>query len=95
MKALPVAPPVAPSGRVASLLTFYRDVLDRLALYRLTERDPEVMECVERVHDDLLGRCALLTRKMRAAGLLDGGAKIVGLHPVDNRVNNRPSSRSL
>lgn len=94
MKSLPVAPPAAPAGRVASLLTFYRDVLDRLALYGLTERDPEVMECVERVHDDLLGRCALLTRKMRSAGLLDHTTKIAGLHLVDNRGDNHKTPGS-
>lgn len=89
MKSVPGAPPAAPAGRALSLLHFYRDVVDRLALFRLTERDPELVECVRRVEDDLLGRCALLARKMRAAGLLDHRAKVAGLHLVDNHADNR------
>lgn len=94
MKTLPVAPPVARGPGVA-VLQFLRDSLDRLALWRLTERDPAVAELLAEVADDLVSRSALLARKMRRLGLLDGSEKITGLRSVDNRDNNRqqPESR--
>ena len=87
MKAVPVAP-VSASASGASLLLFYRDALDKLAVWRLTERDPAMQDAMREVADDLLGRCALLTRKMRAAGLFDQCEKITGLRLVDNPVDN-------
>lgn len=94
MKASPVAPAPAPSGSAASLLDFYRDALDKLALWRLTERDPGMQDAMREVADDLLSRCAVLVRKMRAAGLLDEPEKMPGLRLVDNRGDNRPEPGS-
>lgn len=95
MKLAAVAPAPEALRSAASLLTFYRDVLDKLAVWRLTERDPVMQDAMREIADDLLGRCALLTRKMRAAGLLDQCEKITGLHLVDNPANNHetPGSR--
>ena len=87
MKAEPVAPAPA-SAPGASLLLFYRDALDKLAVWRLTERDPAMQDAMRDIADDLLGRCALLTRKMRAAGLLDEGEKMQGLRLVENSRDN-------
>ena len=93
MKPVAVAPvPASASG--ASLLHFYRDCLDKLALWRLTERDPAMQDAMRDVSDDLLSRCALLTRKMRAAGLLDEGEKMQGLRLVENAGDNRPAPGS-
>lgn len=94
MKTVPVAP-VPASAPGASLLHFYRDALDKLALWRLTERDPAMQDAMREVADDLLSRCAVLTRKMRAAGLLDQCEKMAGLRLVENAGDNRakPGSR--
>lgn len=92
----PVAVASAPaSASGASLLLFYRDALDKLAVWRLTERDPAMQDAMREVADDLLGRCALLTRKMRAAGLLADDEKMPGLRLVENHGDNRatPGSR--
>lgn len=85
----PVAVASAPaSAPGASLLHFYRDALDKLALWRLTERDPAMQDAMREVADDLLSHCALLMRKMRAAGLLDEAEKIHELRLVENRGDN-------
>jgi hypothetical protein len=89
MKRVPVASVPVASAPGASLLCFYRDALDKLALWRLTECDPAMQDAMREVADDLLSRCAVLTRKMRASGLLDGGEKMQGLRLVDNRGDNR------
>lgn len=94
MKPASVAPAPETLRSAASLLTFYRDCLDKLALWRLTECDPVMQDGIREVSEDLLGRCALLTRKMRAAGLLDQCEKITGLRLVDNPANNHETSRS-
>jgi hypothetical protein len=90
MKAAPVAPSVS-TGPMASLLDFYRDAVDRLTLLRLTERDPLVLECVERSHGEMLSSAAWVMRRMRESGRLENH----GLRAVDNPANNRavPGSR--
>lgn len=89
MKSVAVAPPpVAAPG--VSLLHFYRDVLDRLALWRLTERDEALLEAMGRVADDLTASCASITRQLRRAGLLCEPAKIVRL-PSSNNPGNNPA----
>lgn len=92
MKLAAAAPVPEALRSAASLLTMYRDFLDRLAVMRLTERDPVMQDGIRNVTDDLLGRCAVLTRKMRAAGLLDRCEKMTGLRLVDNPDNN-PQNR--
>ena len=93
MKAEPVAS-VPASAPGASLLLFYRDALDKLAVWRLTERDPAMQDAMREIADDLLGRCALLTRKMRASGLLESCEKMPGLRLVDNRADNHQTPGS-
>ena len=85
MKAEPVAPAAAPPGSVASLLDFYRDALDRLALLRLTERDPVMLECIGRAYGEMLTGGASVVRRMRESGRL----KNHGLRAVDNPVDNQ------
>jgi hypothetical protein len=84
MKPLPVAP--APDG-VPTLLLFLRDVLDRLTVWRLTERDEAVLQVVEGVQSDLLARCARLGKISHPEG-----CKIIPLPRINNRGNN-PSAR--
>lgn len=82
---------VAPShvaARGVSLLHFYRDVLDRLALWRLTERDEALLEAMVKVADDLTASCASITRQLRRTGLLSEPAKIVRLPSFNNPGNN-------
>lgn len=88
MKTVAVAPPRAAVPGV-SLLHFYRDVLDRLALWRLTERDEALLEAMNKAADDLTASCASITRQLRRAGLLSEPAKIVRLPTLDNPGNNR------
>ena len=90
MKAAPVAPSLA-VGPMASLLHFYRDAVDRLALLRLTERDAVMLECIERSYGDLLASGALVVRRMRESGRLENH----GLRAVDNHADNQatPGSR--
>lgn len=85
MKPLPVAPTPAHAAPVAPLLHVCRDAVDRLALLRLTERDPLVLECIERATGDLLECGASVVRRMREAGRLENH----GLRVVDNRGNNQ------
>lgn len=95
MKPVQSAPTPAASVPGASLLLFYRDALDKLALWRLTERDPALLDAMGEVADDLVSRCAVLTRRMRASGLLGESEKMPGLRLVDNRADNheKPGSR--
>ncbi|MEO6967509.1 MAG: hypothetical protein ABI132_03495 [Rhodanobacteraceae bacterium] len=88
MKTSLVAPPRA-AVPGAALLHFYRDVLDKLALWRLTERDEAVLQAVSQVADDLLSSCAKLTRQLQRAGALPATAKIVRLPSSNNSGNNR------
>lgn len=90
MQTVPVAPAPAPSGSVASLLHFYREALDRLALLRLTERDPVMLDCIERSYGEMLACGASVVRRMRESGRLENH----GLHAVVNRVDNRVSKES-
>lgn len=85
MKAVPDAPAPAPSGSAASLLDFYRDAMDRLALLRLTERDPLMLECIERSYGDMLACGASVVRRMRESGRLENH----GLRAVVNHGDNR------
>lgn len=85
MKAVSVAPAPASTGSAASLLDFYRDAMDRLALLRLTERDPLMLECIERAYGEMLGCGAWAVRRMRESGRLENH----GLRAVDNRDDNR------
>lgn len=94
MKLAAVAPAPEALRSAASLLTFYRDCLDKLALWRLTECDPDMEDAMRGISDDLLSRCALLVRKMRKAGLLDECEKMTGLRLVDNPAHNPATSRS-
>jgi hypothetical protein len=91
MKAVPVAPAPVPPGSAASLLHFFRDAMDRLTLLRLTERDPAMLECIERAHDEILAGGASVLRRMRESGKLENH----GLRAVDNRADNpsTPGSR--
>jgi hypothetical protein len=91
MNAVPVAPAPAPSGSAASLLHFYRDAMDRLALLRLTERDPVMLDCIERSYGEMLACGASVVRRMRESGRLENH----GLRAVDNPADNRskPGSR--
>lgn len=90
MKASPVAPAPANRGAVASLLDFYREALDRLALFRLTERDQVMLECIERSYGEMLAGGASVVRRMRESGRLQNH----GLRAVDNRADNRVSQES-
>lgn len=92
MKRVPVAPAPASVGRAASLLEFYRQAMERLALLRLTERDPDLLDCIERAYGELLASGAVVARKMRDAGLLERSERIAGLHRVDNHGDNRPQA---
>lgn len=87
MKALPVAPAPASRGAAASLLDFYREALDRLALLRLTERDPVMLECIERSYGEMLAGGASVVRRMRESCRLQNHR----LRAVDNRVDNHES----
>lgn len=87
MKSVAVAPSHAAAPGL-SLLHFYRDVLDRLALWRLTERDEALLEAMSKVADDLTASCASITRQLRRAGLLSPPAKIVRLPSFNNPGNN-------
>lgn len=84
MKPLPVAPAPASLGAAASLLNFYREAMDRLALLRLTERDPLMLECIERSYGEMLASGASVVRRMRESGRLENH----GLRAVDNPANN-------
>ena len=89
MKAAPVAPSTA-LAPMASLLDFYRDAMDRLALLRLTERDPLLLECIERSYGEMLACGASVVRRMRESGRLENH----GLRAVDNPADNRPTPGS-
>ena len=91
MKASSVAPAPAPAASAAPLLHFFRDALDRLALLRLTERDPVMLECLGRAHAEILAGGASVVRHMRESGRLENH----GLRSVDNRADNHqtPGSR--
>lgn len=87
MKSVPVAPPQVAAPGVA-LLHFLRDVLDRLALWRLTERDEALLEAAQGVADDLLASSAKLTRQLQRSGRLPSPAKIIRLSSHLNSGNN-------
>lgn len=90
MKVVPVAPVPAPLGSAASLLHFYRDAVDRLALLRLTERDPLMVECIERASDEMLACGASVVRRMRESGRLENHGLRTVVNRVDNRVSKEP-----
>jgi hypothetical protein len=90
MKAASVAPAPTPAGSAASLLHFFRDALDRLALLRLTERDPAMLDCLGRAESEMLAGGASVLRRMRESGTLENH----GLHAVDNRADNHPTPGS-
>lgn len=87
MQTVPVAPAPANRGAAASLLDFYRGAMDRLALLRLTERDPVMLECIERSYGEMLAGGASVVRRMRESGRLQNH----GSRAVDNRADNRVS----
>ena len=80
-----VASAPASLGAVASLLDFYREAMDRLALLRLTERDPVMLECIGRAYGEMLAGGASVVRRMRESGRLENH----GLRAVDNPAHNR------